>query len=164
MVSRFHAHAPPAQVARVLGEVAELLEARWDREPGLSPAPLSASQLRAMFVLERAAGSNLTELAEALDVTPPSMSRLCDRLQAAGFIERTQSVSSRREVDLRLSDRGHAYLDVLRGKRQEALRETIEALPCDVRVALLDGLRPLRDAIEPDAQVSAPDREPSQTA
>ncbi|MGX7827960.1 MarR family winged helix-turn-helix transcriptional regulator [Actinokineospora sp. 24-640] len=163
-MTRFRAHAPPAEVARVLGEVAELLEARWDRVPDLSPSPLSPSQLRAMFVLERAAGSNLTALAEALDVTPPSMSRLCDRLQAAGYIERTQSPSSRREVDLRLSERGHAYLDVLRGKRQESLREAIEALPGDARVALLDGLLPLRDAIEPSAQVSAVGREPSQSA
>ncbi|NUO47126.1 MAG: MarR family transcriptional regulator [Streptomyces sp.] len=116
---------------------AELLEVLWGRA---STAPASASQLRVLFVLEHHDGINLRTLADHLASTPPSTSRLCDRLQAAGFVERVVSPANRREVRLHLSGRGRAFLVDLRARREQALRAVLDQMPVAKRTALMEGL------------------------
>ncbi|MFI1928526.1 MULTISPECIES: MarR family winged helix-turn-helix transcriptional regulator [unclassified Streptomyces] len=127
----------PLQVARVTSEAAELLEVLWGRA---STAPVSASQLRVLFILEHHEGINLRTLAEFLGSTPPSTSRLCDRLQAVGFVERRVAAESRRELELFLSRRGSAFLVDLRSRREAALESVLEQMPAAQRAALLRGL------------------------
>ncbi|MFJ3666792.1 MarR family winged helix-turn-helix transcriptional regulator [Streptomyces sp. NPDC090106] len=115
----------------------ELLEVLWGRA---STAPASASQLRVLFVLEHNDGINLRTLADHLASTPPSTSRLCDRLQAAGFVERVVSPANRREVRLHLSSRGRAFLVDLRARREQALRAVLDQMPAAKRTALMEGL------------------------
>ncbi|AYN37822.1 MarR family transcriptional regulator [Streptomyces dangxiongensis] len=115
----------------------ELLEVVWGRA---STAPTSASQLRVLHILEHHDGINLRTLAESLASTPPSTSRLCDRLVAAGFVERAVSAQDRREVRLHLSGRGRAFLDDLRGRRERELRKVLADMPAAKRTALLEGL------------------------
>ncbi|MFJ7147101.1 MarR family winged helix-turn-helix transcriptional regulator [Streptomyces sp. NPDC100445] len=115
----------------------ELLEVVWGRA---STAPTSASQLRVLHILEHHDGINLRTLAESLASTPPSTSRLCDRLVAAGFVERAVSAQDRREVRLRLSGRGRAFLVDLRARRERELRKVLADMPAAQRTALLEGL------------------------
>ncbi|MFH9863971.1 MarR family transcriptional regulator [Streptomyces sp. NPDC017202] len=132
---------------------AELLEVLWGRA---STAPVSASQLRVLLILEHHEGINLRTLADALASTPPSASRLCDRLQAAGFVERTVGRSDRREVRLYLSGRGTAFLADLRARREKVLRAVLDQMSPAQRAALLQGLEAFCDAaavqIHDDAQ------------
>ncbi|MFF1296225.1 MULTISPECIES: MarR family winged helix-turn-helix transcriptional regulator [unclassified Streptomyces] len=118
-------------------EAAELLEVLWGRA---STATVSASQLRVLFILEHNEGINLRTLADALGSTPPSTSRLCDRLQAVGFVERRAALASRRELELYLSRRGRAFLTDLRARRESALQSVLEQMPNPQRSALLKGL------------------------
>ncbi|MER6414005.1 MarR family winged helix-turn-helix transcriptional regulator [Streptomyces humidus] len=127
----------PHQVARVTSQASELLEVLWGRA---STAPVSASQLRVLFILEHHEGINLRTLADSLGSTPPSTSRLCDRLQAVGFVERRTSAGSRRELELFLSRRGSAFLADLRSRREAALEGVLEQMPEAQRAALLGGL------------------------
>ena len=145
-VNRIRPHAAVDDVLLVLTQVVEQIEVMWERSKDASPAPLSVSQLRVMFVLEHAERANLRALGEALDAAPSSVSRLCDRLQAVGFLERGLSTTSRREVELTLSDRGRVYLDELRERRREHLRDVVNTLPASARSTLVTGLRQLRDA------------------
>lgn len=132
-----YARPRPQEVARVTSEAAELLEVLWGRA---STAPVSASQLRVLFILEHHEGINLRTLADALGSTPPSTSRLCDRLQAVGFVERRPGATSRRELRLYLSRRGSAFLVDLRSRRERALQSVLEHMPAAQRTALLEGL------------------------
>ncbi|MEU3297989.1 MarR family transcriptional regulator [Streptomyces longwoodensis] len=127
----------PDQVARVTSEAAELLGVLWGRA---STAPVSASQLRVLFVLEHHEGINLRTLAETLGSSPSSTSRLCDRLQAVGFVERRSAAGSRRELELYLSHRGRSFLAVLRERRESALESVLAQMPAARRAALLHGL------------------------
>ncbi|KRD09470.1 MULTISPECIES: MarR family winged helix-turn-helix transcriptional regulator [unclassified Streptomyces] len=127
----------PDQVARVTSQASELLEVLWGRA---STAPVSASQLRVLFILEHHEGINLRTLADSLGSTPPSTSRLCDRLQAVGFVERRTAAGSRRELELFLSRRGRAFLADLRSRREAALEDVLEQMPAVQRSALLRGL------------------------
>ncbi|MEV8596327.1 MarR family transcriptional regulator [Streptomyces sp. NPDC052012] len=138
IVTSFRRRPEPHEIAaRVTSTAAELLEVLWGRA---STAPASASQLRVLFILEHHEGINLRTLADSLASTPPSTSRLCDRLQAAGFVDRMVSPHDRREVRLYLSGRGRAFLADLRVRRERALQTVLEQMPAAERVALVQGL------------------------
>lgn len=136
-MTAFHRRPEPEQIARVTTTASELLEVLWGRA---STAPASASQLRLLHILEHQDGINLRTLAESLASTPPSTSRLFDRLQAAGFVERATSPDDRREVRLHLSLRGRAFLADLRARREAELQAVLELMPAAKRVALAEGL------------------------
>lgn len=147
-------HRQLDDVARVASVAAELLDVLWGRA---STAPVSASQLRVLFILEHNEGINLRTLADALSSTPPSVSRLCDRLQAVGFIERTPSSNSRRELQLHLSARGHAFLQDLRSRRELELKAVIARMPPKRRAAMLDGLEAFCDTASSQVHLSRED-------
>ncbi|WP_228973207.1 MarR family transcriptional regulator [Streptomyces sp. DH12] len=137
-------------------EVIELLEVLWSTGRDMaSPAPVSSSQLRVLYTLDRDQPINLRTLGAVLGSAPSSVSRMCDRLEALGFVERCPSSSSRREVELRLSPRGERYLKELRGRRETALLDVISTMPADDRAALATGLRSFRMAVDGGTSPSA---------
>ncbi len=138
-VDRSREQAAPDGTAAV-SSLAQLFEAVVEGERDVSPRPLSVSQLRAVVALDRHDGVNLRELAEQLGSTPPLVSRLCDRLEAVGFLERLPSARSRRELTLRLSDRGRAYLQELRARRRDRVELLLAKMSPAGRTALAAGL------------------------
>ena len=102
----------------------------------------SVVQLRALTVLRELGTANLGQLAEGLDVTVSTTSRLVDRLVAAGLVERRPSPRTRREIELRVSPSGTETLDRYDDLRLEGLRTGLDRLPesrrDDVLAALLD--------------------------
>jgi DNA-binding MarR family transcriptional regulator len=72
--------------------------------------------------------TNMSRLAEALDVVPSSASRLCDRLEATGLLRRVPDPRDRREVRLLLTPSALRLLDELRERRQAALAEVLERM------------------------------------
>ncbi|GAA2612792.1 MarR family transcriptional regulator [Streptomyces axinellae] len=140
----------PHDAARTAGEVIELLEVLWERgREAVAPAPVSPSQLRVLYCIDRDEGINLRALGEALGSAPSSVSRLCDRLEAIGLVERVPSPTSRRELELHLTARGRAYLRSLREQREQALLAVLSAMPQRERDALLKGLRGFVEAADP---------------
>ncbi|SFJ38764.1 MarR family transcriptional regulator [Amycolatopsis regifaucium] len=133
-------------VAAAVAETAELLEIMFERAREASPRPLSTSQVRAVVALDHHDGLNLRALAELLGSTPPLVSRLCDRLEAVGFLERLPSSRSRRELMLRLSDRGKTYLRNLRDRRRESLQAALVKMSPEARAALATGLLAFQEA------------------
>lgn len=146
-VDRSREQAAPDGTAAV-SSLAELFEAVFERVRDVSPRPLSVSQLRAVVALDRDDGVNLRELADRLDSTPPLVSRLCDRLEAVGFLDRLPSARSRRELTLRLSDRGRAYLRELRARRRESVEALLAKMSPEGRAALAAGLSEYRELFE----------------
>lgn len=102
---------------------------------------LSAPQLQALLVIERDEGLNLGVFADGLAMLLSSASRLCDRLTAAGMLDREPSPVDRREISLRLTPRGRALLRDLRTERQRRIGEVLAAMAPAGRDALLRGLR-----------------------
>ncbi|MFI9122395.1 MarR family transcriptional regulator [Streptomyces bikiniensis] len=139
-------------VASIARDVLELLEVLWHQGEAVSTAPLSSSQVRVLYVLERGGVMNLRTLAAELDSMPPSVSRMCDRLHAVGFIERTHSPSDRRALELSLSRRGASYLESLRARREEVLNGLLGRMTTTERTMLMRGLvgiRALTDGAAP---------------
>ncbi|MDF9870016.1 DNA-binding MarR family transcriptional regulator [Streptomyces pratensis] len=114
-------------VAPEIGEVLELLEIAWERSrDALGTAPLSAAQTRVMYIMEREPGINLSALGRHLSAAAPSVTRLCDRLQAAGFLRRFPHPRNRREVQVELTESGLAHLRDIRRRREQVLRRTLD--------------------------------------
>ncbi|MFJ8659714.1 MarR family transcriptional regulator [Streptomyces sp. NPDC093795] len=141
--------------AQTTREIVELLEVLWSQGRDVTQtAPVSSSQLRVLYALDRNRGINLRTLGEVLSSAPSSVSRMCDRLHALGFIKRSLSSASRRELELRLSSRGESYLRGLRVRRENALLEIITEMTVEDQVALARGLAGFCRAVEGTAPES----------
>ncbi|MGW1208360.1 MarR family winged helix-turn-helix transcriptional regulator [Streptomyces sp. NPDC002499] len=142
-----------------IGPVLEHLEIAWERSRAtLSTAPLSSIQTRVMYVIDREPGINLSTLGRRLCAAPPSVTRLCDRLQAAGFLRRVPRPEDRREMRLELTETGIAHLHDIRHRREEALRQAMAHMSPAEQHALATGLSALRDAVDAPAPIHEQER------
>ena len=133
------------EAVRDLRLVLEDLELLWEREVNVdSSVVVSPSQLRVLYVLERAPGMNLRELGEAIGSASSPLSRLCARLEAMGFVRRLPSAQSGREIELHLTAHAKSYLAELRERRERALAQVLESVPPARFKPLVEGVRALR--------------------
>ncbi|MHC1789102.1 MarR family winged helix-turn-helix transcriptional regulator [Solidesulfovibrio sp.] len=101
--------------ARELLDVMPLVMQDLRRTMRSQSAPdLRVPELRSLAFLRHNPGSNLTDLAEYIGVSLPSMSKLVDTLTARGLIERKTDEADRRRVRLGLTEAGLAILATAR--------------------------------------------------
>ena len=112
----------------------------WGRSAERIKPQVSPSQLRALVVVDRHGSINLMSLADELGSIPSVTSRLCDRLQAAGLLDRLAGSDDRREVMLQLSKDGRRLLRQFRRERQADLKQVLDEMTPRSRNALLTGL------------------------
>jgi DNA-binding MarR family transcriptional regulator len=103
--------------------LAVLDNSRLAQSPAVPPA-----QLRVLTIVSRNRHTNMSRLAEALDVVPSSASRLCDRLEATGLLRRVPDPRDRREVRLLLTAAAKRLLADLREGRRRALAEVLNRM------------------------------------
>ncbi|MFD5517242.1 MarR family winged helix-turn-helix transcriptional regulator [Streptomyces sp. NPDC127066] len=143
-------HASEAAPSRICSEaaqsassIAELLDVMWERSKDATAqatTPASPSQLRLMYVVDRQNGIRMRAVCQMLASSPPNVSRMCDRLQAIGFLERLPCPDSGREVTLWLSPAGKRHLQRIREQREAMLHQAIHNMPVSERRALARGL------------------------
>lgn len=104
---------------------------REDRASGLT-----APRLSALSVLVFAGPQSLASLAEAEQVTPPTMSRLVDALVVAGFATREARVEDRRQVRIAATVKGRKLLEAGRARRVRVLAERLAMLSKAEQAAL----------------------------
>ncbi|WP_330468962.1 MarR family transcriptional regulator [Streptomyces longwoodensis] len=136
----------PDAVAGRIADAVDSLTGLWAAAASRASVRLSPHQLRAMRVLEDLPGTNLTALAERLDAGLPSVSRLCDRLEAAGLVVRDAAPHNRREVELRLTAHGRHVLAEVARLRNRVLAEVLRAMDPDALDALDRSLRAFAEA------------------
>ena len=132
------------------GDVAEaglavLLEASEKAVEDLG-STVPPAQLRALLILDRADGLNLSRLAAQLGASASATSRLCDRMQAADLLIRERAAGSRREIVLLPTDSGRRLAGWIRQQRRAVLENLLATMSPDGRAALLRGLRELAAA------------------
>ncbi|MFD7247191.1 MarR family winged helix-turn-helix transcriptional regulator [Streptomyces massasporeus] len=131
----------PEAVASQIADAVESLTALWSIAAQEASLRLSPHQLRALRTVQAAPGLNLTALADGLDIGLPTASRLCDRLAAAGLLERAPHPDTRREVQLWLTTHGQHVLGDVADRRAQALAGALAAMEPAERAALSRGLR-----------------------
>ncbi|WP_433826328.1 MarR family winged helix-turn-helix transcriptional regulator [Actinoplanes sp. CA-015351] len=133
--------------ASVEALTAVLERARLALNPTVPPA-----QLRVLTIVAGNRHTNMSRLAEALDVVPSSASRLCDRLEATGLLRRVADPRDRREVRLLLTPAAGRLLTDLRERRRAALDEVLDRMPAAARQDLLRSLQAFEAAAGPQAE------------
>ncbi|MFD3542243.1 MarR family winged helix-turn-helix transcriptional regulator [Streptomyces sp. NPDC058662] len=130
--------------ARSVNDIVELLDVVWENaRQSAAVGAASPAQLRLMYLVDRQPGLRMRALAHLLGAAAPSVTRLCDRLEAIGFLTRHSCAHSGREVTLRLTPAGETHLAQIRENRARALAHAFEAMTSDGRRALATGLAAL---------------------
>ncbi len=109
---------------------------------------ITLPQYRALVALHVEGEQNVAALADGLGLHRSTVTRLCDRLIAKEFIERTTSPSNRREVSLRLSRRGRSLVRVETERRRRAIRDIVSRLDQHAILEIVDVIGAVADAAE----------------
>ncbi len=120
-----------AVAARSLGDVAD---------------EVTLTQYRTLVVLASRGPQSLAELADAVDVTSPTATRMCDRLIKKGLILRRHDRGDRRLIRLTLAKKGHDLVDAVTKRRRAEIARLLEAIPPEQQAALVDSLQRLTAA------------------
>ncbi|MGW4484898.1 MarR family winged helix-turn-helix transcriptional regulator [Amycolatopsis sp. NPDC004368] len=107
---------------------------------------LTLPQFRLLVVLHTRGPLKHATLAEQLGVTPPTASRMVDRLVAAGLVHRGHSPVSRREIVLSLTDDGTRTVRQVTARRRREIAKIVAKMPEQRRRALVEALTAFAEA------------------
>jgi len=127
----------------LIHDVARLMRRRFEaRASGMG---LSAAQWRLLVRVGKEEGIAQARLAELLEIEPISVSRLVDRMEEGGWIERRADASDRRVRTIHLTAKArHAYATI-KGIAGEVYEEALAGLSPEGRRGLIFGLNAIAD-------------------
>jgi len=100
--------------------------------------------------IRRHPGVGVSELAQAEQISRPSMSSHIKRLETAGWILRVDDAQDGRRSGLRITPQGEAQLDAVRQRRNDWLADRLARLTPEARAALAAAGAPLLQILECD--------------
>lgn len=101
---------------------------------------LSSAQWRLMVHLVREGAASQARIAELLEIEPISVSRLVDRMEQAGWVERGTDPNDRRVRLLRPSEKAMGAFAEVKAVAGEIYEEALSGLSADERDILMRGL------------------------
>jgi len=104
---------------------------------------VTLTQYRALVVLASRGPRSVAALAEAVAVTPPTASRLCDRLVRKGLVRRRTDRRDRRQVRIGLTEVGRRLIDTVTARRREEIAALLAALSLEEQQAVAGALHRL---------------------
>jgi len=109
-----------------IAETAHALRKAFDRRAvGMG---VTRAQWKVLFRLERQPGLRQIELADMLDIEPITLSRIVDRLEEAGLVERVADPADRRAWRLHVTARAQPLIAKLRGVADEMISEAFAGI------------------------------------
>lgn len=111
-------------------------------------ADLSVPQFRTLTFLNRQAGASLSQVAEHMGLTLPSMSLLVEGLVERKLVLRDTHAGDRRRVTLTLTAQGQSVLEVAYNAAQAALSEKLAVLSPQDRAVVIQAMQALRPIFE----------------
>jgi DNA-binding MarR family transcriptional regulator len=116
-----------------IGETAHALRKAFDRRAvGLG---VTRAQWKVLFRLARNPGMRQIELADMLDIEPITLSRIVDRLEEAGLVERVADPSDRRAWRLHVTARAQPLIAKLRAIADDLIADAFAGIdPKDIEI------------------------------
>lgn len=105
---------------------------------------LSVPQFRALLYVSRRPGASLSDVAEHLGLSLPSVSKLVDRLVTRGLVTRQSAADDRRRVTLALTEAGQATLQEAVQFTRARLLEDLATLPAEECAVVVQAMTILR--------------------
>ncbi len=127
----------------LLHDATRLLRKRFEARG--SEHGLSSAQWRMLVLLVKEEGSSQARLAEFLEIEPISVSRLIDRMEDGGWVERRQSATDRRVRMVFATDKARKAFDKVKSLAAEVYEEALAGLSADERDALTAALKTICD-------------------
>lgn len=118
-----------------IGETAHALRKAFDRRA--SALGVTRAQWKVLFRLTRSPGLRQVELADILDIEPITLTRILDRLEEAGLVERQRDPEDRRAWRLQVTDKAKPLVERLKLLGSDLVGEAF----ADIDRAELDQVR-----------------------
>ena len=107
---------------------------------GAAAEDTTIAQYRALVVLASRGPQRMTDLAGALDVTPSTAGRMCDRLLRKGLIRRHRARADRRAVQVSITAAGRQIVDQATARRRALIAGILGRLPARQQSAVAGAL------------------------
>jgi DNA-binding MarR family transcriptional regulator len=119
---------------------------------------LSVPQFRALLYVNRHAGASLSDVAEHLGLTLPSVSKLIDKLVARGLITRESAADDRRRMVLTLTPDGQGALRAAAQATETRLADRLAALSPAELTTIIEAMTMLHRVFQPEPASELPER------
>lgn len=126
----------------LVNDVARLLRRNFNRR--VQALGLTQVQWRALAHLSRAEGMTQIALADSLEVQPITLTRLIDRMQAAGWVERRNHPQDRRAVQLFLTPKAQPVLERMHERAATTVELAVAGLSTTRQKQLVEDLLHLK--------------------
>jgi len=126
-----------------IAETAHALRRAFDRRA--ATLGVTRAQWKVLFRLSRTPGLRQVELAELLDVEPITLSRIVDRLQDAGLVERVADPADRRAWRLQVTELAQPLIAKLRDLAEILVDEAFAGMTDSDIAAMRANLSLIRD-------------------
>jgi len=130
----------------LIHDVQRLMRKRFEtRASGLG---LSSAQWRLMVRVAKEAGITQARLAELLEIEPISVSRLLDRMEESGWVERRQHAGDRRVRMIFPTEKSRRTFGEVRSVAGEVFEQAMAGLSAEQRRATIAGLSTIVDNLQ----------------
>jgi len=110
---------------------------------------LSQRQCSILRTLVEREGARLSDLAASSGITPSAMTRVLEKLESRGLVERVRGThKDGRAAEVRITAEGRRTRKQLDALMQQRTNEIIESIPAEQRSNILSALETLNTAIE----------------
>lgn len=127
----------------LLHDVARLMRTAYDRR--IRRLGLTRAQWWVLTHLYRGNGVTQSELAETLEIEPPSLGRLLDRLEAKGWVRREHDAKDRRVWRVHLTEEVEPALRTMRTIAAELRRDALAGISAAERERFVDTLLAIKE-------------------
>lgn len=131
------------RIGFLLHDAARLLRRRFEARG--AQHGLSAAQWRLLVRLIKEEGVAQARLAEILEIEPISVSRLLDRMEDGGWVERHQATHDRRVRMVFATAKAREAFDTVKSFAGEVFEEALAGLSRAERDTLIQGLQTICD-------------------
>jgi DNA-binding MarR family transcriptional regulator len=101
---------------------------------------VTLTQYRSLVVLASRGPQGMAALAEAVGVTSPTASRMCERLVRKGLVTRRSGRRDRRQVRIALSPSGRQLVEGVTARRRAELEQLVASIPPETRASVVEAL------------------------
>ncbi len=129
-------HAVDDETVDAVLTASRALVAVATRSLGAAAEDTTIAQYRALVVVASRGPQRMVDLAGALDVTPSTAGRMCDRLARKGLVRRHRARADRRVVQVSITPAGWQVVDQATARRRVLLAAILANLPAEQQLAV----------------------------
>jgi DNA-binding MarR family transcriptional regulator len=138
-------------VPALLAQASQLISAEFHAV--VEASGLSVSEWRVLSTLAGSKSMSIGRLAQVATTKQPTITRLLDRMEAQGYVERMSHDTDRRITMVRITSSGHKIVSSLIARAELHERSVLETLGTSARACPASRRRPLRPSSSPCGRI-----------